>query len=382
MPKLNLIYDINYDKEKLFNKLVDSIENCRLCTQMECRTKVFSEFNGNIYSNVLFIAEAPGRLGADKTKIPLFGDQTGVNFQRLIDNIGWTRDSFFITNAILCNPRDVNGNNAPPSKQEIENCSIYLNILIEIMKPEYIITLGQKALDALNYICKINVKLKDDVRKIVDWNGFKLIPLYHTGPRALVHRNYYNQLADFYWVQRNVKIKAEPWLRIEKSNLTNKIKKAKKTQSKLQKLIFEVLSKVDRISEFKLTKLIYLIDYESLVSRGKLITNSFYIRSYNGPIPVGLNNELSELLDVAIITRSRAGYKLNVDYLSTIIDEEAKIISSVIEKYKDYKDSQLKTVTYLTKPMKRILKFEKQGGSMIHKPVFSKEDFYLSNDLL
>src|SRR5690606_25553634 len=118
MNSLNLSYNI-YDKDRQFEKLVDSIENCRLCPDMECRAKVFSENNGNIYSNVLFIAEAPGRLGADRTRIPLFGDQTGVNFQRLINTIGWTRDKFFITNAILCNPRNEKGNNMTPTKDHI-----------------------------------------------------------------------------------------------------------------------------------------------------------------------------------------------------------------------------------------------------------------------
>lgn len=377
MNNLNLRYDFSLDddKERLFSKLVDSIENCRLCTNMECRTKVFSEYNGNIYSNVLFIAEAPGRLGADKTKIPLFGDQTGVNFQRLIDNIGWPRETFFITNAILCNPRDENGNNATPNKNQIENCSLYLDILINIMKPEYIITLGQKALEALKCIDDLSISLKNDVRKIINWNGYNLIPLYHTGPRALVHRNYFNQLADFYWIQKNVKVKSQAWEKLERSNLKVKIKSARKSQSRLQKLIFEILSRVGRISEFKLTKIIYLIDYESLVTRGKLITNSFYIRSYNGPIPVGLDNELAELLDVGIVIKSRAGFKLNGLYTSSAVNEESLIISNIIEKYKDYKDDQIKTAAYLTKPMKRILKTEKQGVSMIHKPVFCDDDF-------
>jgi len=228
MNSLNLKYNFDNDnKDSYFEKLVDSIENCRLCPNMECRTKVFSENNGNIYSNVLFIAEAPGRLGADRTKIPLFGDQTGVNFQRLIDNIGWTRDKFFITNAVLCNPRDEKGNNTTPTKEHIANCSVYLQILIDIMKPEYIITLGQKALESLKTISFINVSLKDDVRKIISWNGYNLIPLYHTGPRAMVHRNYYNQLADFYWIHKNIKVKAKPWSKIQNTNLISKVKEAK-----------------------------------------------------------------------------------------------------------------------------------------------------------
>jgi len=374
MNSLNLSYNI-YDKDRQFEKLVDSIENCRLCPDMECRAKVFSENNGNIYSNVLFIAEAPGRLGADRTRIPLFGDQTGVNFQRLINTIGWTRDKFFITNAILCNPRNEKGNNMTPTKDHIRNCSIYLQILINIMKPEFIITLGQKALESLKIISDIKVTLKNDVRKIVDWNGYKLIPLYHTGPRALVHRNYYNQLSDFYWIHKNVKLEAKQWSRVQKANLIGKIKEENLSQSKLQKLILEILSHVDSIGKFKLTKLLYLIDYESLKRRKTLISNSFYIRSYNGPIPVGLDYQLEELLTIGMIEKVKGKFAAKIREYNAFTGLDKEIIEYIINNYAHKTNSQIKTATYLTTPMKRILRAEKQNKSMLHQPVFSKEDF-------
>ena len=372
MSSLNLNYKLESDKDRYFDKLVDSIQNCRLCPNMECRTKVFSENNGNIYSNVLFIAEAPGRLGADRTKIPLFGDQTGINFQRLIDNIGWTRDQFFITNAVLCNPRDEKGNNTTPSKEQILNCSIYLRILIDIMKPEYIITLGQKALEALKTIKYINVSLKNDVRKIINWNGFNLIPLYHTGPRAMVHRNYYNQLSDFYWLYKNIKVKAKPWSKIQNTNLISTIKEAKLSHSKLQKLVLEILSYIEKISEFKLTKLIYLIDYESLKRRKSLLTNSYYIRSYNGPIPVGLNQQLQELTSFGLIEKVKGKFVTKVTNLNAFNELEKEIIKYVIENYAGKTDFEIKTATYLTPPMKRILRAEKQNKPMLHKAVFTQ----------
>lgn len=376
MSSLNLKYSVDINnKDSHFEKLVNSISNCKLCPNMECRTKVFSENNGNIYSNVLFIAEAPGRLGADRTRIPLFGDQTGTNFQRLIDTIGWSRDQFFITNAVLCNPRDEKGNNSTPTKIHIENCSIYLQILIDIMQPEYIITLGQKALESLKTIYYINISLKDDVRKIVNWNGYNLIPLYHTGPRAMVHRNYYNQLADFYWIQKNIKLRAKPWSKIQNTNLISKVREAKLSQSKLQKLVLEVLSHVDKISEFKLTKLLYMIDYESLKRRKILISNSFYIRSYNGPIPVGLNHQLEELVSYGVIEKSRGKFTTKASEFSAFTGMEKEIIEYIIKNYAQKTDFQIKTAAYLTPPMKRILRAEKQNKSMLHQPVFSQEDF-------
>jgi len=342
---------------------------------MEARTKVFSECNGNIYSNVLFIAEAPGRLGADRTAIPLFGDQTGNNFQYLIDTIGWTREQFFITNAVLCNPRDDNGNNTTPNKEHIKNCLVYLDILIRIMNPEYVITLGQKALDSILMIEPLEINLRKNVRNIISWNERKLIPLYHTGPRALVHRNLYNQLADFYWLKEKVRINAKPWKRIERVGFDTRMAFEKFTLNKIQKAIMYILNKTGPISEFKLTKLLYLTDYSFLNTRGKILTNTFYLRAYNGPLPMGLDKQL-KILSVNGYIRNKYGkIESIIEYKNGFKDEEIIAIDETIHKYWQRSDKEIKTITYLTKPMKRILRYEKQGINMLWKPVFIDEDF-------
>ncbi len=81
----------SFTKFVRFEALVQSIQNCNLCPRMQCRRKVFSEANGNLNSKVLFIAEAPGRLGADHTGIPLHGDKTGDNFETLLQSVNWDR---------------------------------------------------------------------------------------------------------------------------------------------------------------------------------------------------------------------------------------------------------------------------------------------------
>lgn len=362
------------DKEIEFEKLVDSVRHCSLCPDMETRTGVLSELNGNIYSNLLFIAEAPGRLGADKTRIPLFGDQTGVNFQRLIDTINWTREDFFITNAVLCNPRNSNGNNITPRREHIKNCSVYLKLLIDLMNPEYVVTLGQKALESLNYIQKTNVSLKSHVRTKINWYGRTLIPLYHMGPRALIHRSFYNQLADFYWLNRTVKIKSKSWERLKK-NPFKKIKE-KFNPSKLQNLIIEIIMNTGPISEFKLTKLIYLTDYNFLKENRKLLTNSYYLRAYEGPLPIGLDNQINELINQGIIKKIKVKISLTQLYATNFTDKERKVIHEVINRYSNKSDKEIKISTYLTPPMKRILLKEKKlKEDMLLKPIFSEEDF-------
>jgi len=131
----------SFSKEDRFRDLVESVQHCDICARLCARRKVLSSANGAVESKVLFVAEAPGRLGADRTGVPLCGDRTGDNFEILLANIGWRRQDVFITNAILCNPKQENGNNDTPTMEEIANCSAYLEMIIALVSPEVIVTL-------------------------------------------------------------------------------------------------------------------------------------------------------------------------------------------------------------------------------------------------
>lgn len=91
-------------KRSRFAELIESVQGCRQCPRMDQRTRVLGPANGNLDAQVVFVAEAPGRLGADRFGIPLHGDQAGRNFEWLISNARITRQDVFVTNAVLCNP--------------------------------------------------------------------------------------------------------------------------------------------------------------------------------------------------------------------------------------------------------------------------------------
>ncbi len=188
---------LHTDKRRKFEMLVENTTRCNLCARMFERTGVLSEKNGNIDSKVVFIGEAPGRLGADRTGIPFHGDQTGQNFERLLQFAGLTRQQIFITNAVLCNPRDEKGNNSTPNREEVRNCSLYLGMLINIIEPEIIIPLGQCALRSLHIIEAHQIELRQDVRKPVKWDKYTIMPMYHPSPRATINRSIDNQKGDF-----------------------------------------------------------------------------------------------------------------------------------------------------------------------------------------
>ena len=184
-------------KQALFADLIARVQHCNLCPRMQHRKRVLGFANGNLYSTVVFIAEAPGRLGADKFGIPLYGDQAGRNFEMLIANAGLNRESIFVTNAVLCNPRTPDGNNDSPTQAEICNCSQYLRETLEIIKPKYVVPMGAAALAALNAIKPHQIKLSEGVGKIFLWNGYQVYPLFHPGPRAIAKRSKAKQLEDY-----------------------------------------------------------------------------------------------------------------------------------------------------------------------------------------
>jgi uracil-DNA glycosylase family 4 len=164
---------------------------------MEGRARVLSAANGSVDARICFVAEAPGRFGGERTMIPLTGDQSGKNFTRLLAEAELDRASVFITNAVLCNPQDAQGRNAPPTKTEIRTCSGFLAATLDVLQPAVVVTLGAVALRALTLIEPHHLTLGNDYGQAVRWFGRWLVPLYHPSPRAQLSRSFQEQAADF-----------------------------------------------------------------------------------------------------------------------------------------------------------------------------------------
>lgn len=169
------------------------------------RAAVLSGLNGPVTARVMFIGEAPGRKGADRTRIPFSGDQSGKNFDRFLSSIGLNRSDIFITSAALCNPQAPSGANRRPSTQELRNCSDFLRRTIELVDPTVIVTLGGVALEALKLIHYHEFSLSQDGATVRKWNHRTLVPLYHPSPQVLItSRDEKAQLRDYKVVARAI----------------------------------------------------------------------------------------------------------------------------------------------------------------------------------
>ncbi len=185
-------------KLEQFEKLCQQAESCIVCPDLADKKAVLSELNGNLNPKVFFIAEAPGRQGADRTRRPFYGDKSGENLQKFLDSINLKREDIFITNAVLCSPRKENGANRSPKKSEIKNCSSFLKAQLQLFQPKVIATLGSVALEALKAIEYHQISLKNDIGNSFEWNGRILVPLYHPSPQVIAsHRRLDEQMRDF-----------------------------------------------------------------------------------------------------------------------------------------------------------------------------------------
>lgn len=181
-----------------FQTLIADAAACSHCPALCERRAVLSELNGKPSARVMFIAEAPGRQGGDRTGVPLSGDQSGRNFMRFLATTGLTRRSIFITNAVLCNPRTATGANRTPTRNEIANCASFLKRQLDIINPRLVVTLGRVALDALRRVQYHPLTLSEHAGQLHEWHGRALLPLYHPSPQVLAsHRREAEQLADY-----------------------------------------------------------------------------------------------------------------------------------------------------------------------------------------
>ena len=154
-------------------------------------------------ARVMFVGEAPGRQGGDRTRVPFSGDQSGRNFGRYLASIGLGREDVFITNAALCNPRAESGANRRPTRREVSNCSEFLRRQIEVVDPRVVVTLGAVSLDALRAVEYHQLSLKENVGQIREWGGRLLVPLYHPSPQVFSsHRREAAPLEDYKSVAR------------------------------------------------------------------------------------------------------------------------------------------------------------------------------------
>jgi DNA polymerase len=153
--------------------LFETVSSCTACRLAETRTKVVFGA-GNADADLMFVGEAPG-FHEDQQGLPFVG-AAGKLLERLLGEIGLTRDDVFIANTLKCRPP----NNRDPLQDEVEACYRYLARQIELIKPRVIATLGNHATKRLTGNPTGITRVHGHEQEVVLGNDRVLMyPLYH-----------------------------------------------------------------------------------------------------------------------------------------------------------------------------------------------------------
>ena len=183
-----------------FRALCAQVQRCFACPAMN-HVHILGDVNGPLDADVLFVAEAPGRLGAARTGIPMTSDVTGRRFHAFLADAGLTRDRVFITNSVLCNPLADNGRNRRPSARDVAACRDFLAAQLELVRAPVVVALGGVALETLRRIEPHEAVLARDAGRAIVWPAADvddrvLIPLYHPSIQSTLTRPHETQRRD------------------------------------------------------------------------------------------------------------------------------------------------------------------------------------------
>lgn len=160
-------------RRELLKHVYEEASVCVRCQLHETRTKVVFGA-GNADADLMFVGEAPGA-NEDLQGLPFVG-QAGKLLEKLLGEIGLTRQDVFIANTVKCRPPG----NRDPHPHEIESCRSYLFRQLELIEPTVICTLGNFATKLLRGeptgISRIHGQA--EVR-VIGPRAVRLYPLYH-----------------------------------------------------------------------------------------------------------------------------------------------------------------------------------------------------------
>ncbi len=111
------------------------ISVCTLCPLWKSRKNAVTG-EGNPKARIMLIGEAPG-FSEDVQGRPFVG-AAGKFLETLLSENGLSRGDVFICNIVKCRPPGNRG----PKPLEVETCTPYLERQIQIIRPEFVVTLG------------------------------------------------------------------------------------------------------------------------------------------------------------------------------------------------------------------------------------------------
>ena len=144
--------------------------SCTRCPLAATRTNVVFG-TGDPTTGLVFIGEAPGR-DEDLKGVPFVGRSGQLLDSLVLEEIGLTRDRFYIANVVKDRPPG----NRDPLPLEIEACRPWLEAQLDLIDPKVVVTLG-------NFATKTLLQTREGITKLrgrsYPFRNGVLIPTFH-----------------------------------------------------------------------------------------------------------------------------------------------------------------------------------------------------------
>ncbi|MBU6399648.1 MAG: uracil-DNA glycosylase [Verrucomicrobia bacterium] len=147
---------------------------CRKCAHLAASRQTVVFGVGDPRARLMFVGEAPGA-DEDRQGEPFVG-RAGQLLTRVIQAMGFTRETVYIANILKCRPDtpDQASGNRKPTGVEMQTCLPYLLEQIDLIQPRVIVALGGTAVEGLLG------KTAGITRVRGTWLAFRDIPLMPT----------------------------------------------------------------------------------------------------------------------------------------------------------------------------------------------------------
>src|SRR5207249_8909506 len=149
---------------------------CVKCSHLAASRKNVVFGVGDAASPLMFVGEAPGA-DEDVQGEPFVG-KAGQLLTRMIQTMGFTRDTVYIANILKCRP-DTPGQafgNRKPTADEMNTCLPYLLAQIDLIGPQVIVALGATAVEGLLGQTGGITRLRGHW---LTFHGIPVMPTYH-----------------------------------------------------------------------------------------------------------------------------------------------------------------------------------------------------------
>jgi len=163
-----------------------NIQYCMRCPALVGSRKRIVHGYGDRQSRIVFIGEAPGRHGADRTGVPFSGDKSGRALQRILIALDLMDEPApvdapnlrcFVTNVVRCCPP---GNRTPTAAEQAA-CVPFLARELEALDPYIIVPVGLVALRTvgLRYLGAAPTAIRAIHAVPLRVGGRVIVPLIH-----------------------------------------------------------------------------------------------------------------------------------------------------------------------------------------------------------